>query len=111
MTTLSRRNFIKLSGAGLFSTVLAGCGGSDAGTSDGGEKWGEGATLRVGSDCDYAPHSWIQTDDANGAIALADGSGYVEAVIGNGKLTVPSGLPQEALDGDDFKFFKGFFIK
>ena len=77
MTTLSRRNFIKLSGAGLFSTVLAGCGGSDAGTSDGGEKWGEGATLRVGSDCDYAPHSWIQTDDANGAIALADGSGYV----------------------------------
>ena len=46
----------------------------------------------------------------NNASIETDGSGYVEAVIGNGKLTVPSGLPQEALDGDDFKFFKGFFI-
>ncbi len=40
----------------------------------------------------------------------ADGSGCVEAVIGNGTLRIPGGLPQEALDGDDFKFFKGFFI-
>ena len=76
MSAISRRNFIKLAGTGLFSVALAGCGSSD---SDGGdsEQWGAGATLRVGSDCDYAPHSWIQTDDSNGAIALADGSGYV----------------------------------
>ena len=84
MGTLSRRNFIKVAGSGMLSIAslgLVGCGG---GSSDGGdaaaasgEKWGEGATLRVGSDCDYAPHSWIQTDDSNGAIALADGSGYV----------------------------------
>ncbi len=68
-----------MSGAGLLGAALAGCGssGSDGGTSEGGEQWGEGATLRVGSDCDYAPHSWVQTDDSNGAIALSDGSGYV----------------------------------
>ncbi len=77
MNTLSRRNFIMMAGAGLFSLGLAGCGGSSDGAADGGEQWGEGATLRVGSDCDYAPHSWVQTDDSNGAIALADGSGYV----------------------------------
>ena len=81
MNTFSRRNFIKLASTGLLSMAglgLVGCGGggSDAGAGDG-EAWGEGATLRVGSDCDYAPHSWIQTDDANGAIALSDGSGYV----------------------------------
>ena len=83
MGTLSRRHFIKAAGAGLFSVAsmgLVGCGGSnsgDSGATEGGEAWGAGATLRVGSDCDYAPHSWIQTDDSNGAIALSDGSGYV----------------------------------
>ena len=83
MGTLSRRNFIKIAGAGLFSAAslgLVGCGGSSSGSGDAaasGEAWGEGATLRVGSDCDYAPHSWVQTDDSNGAIALSDGSGYV----------------------------------
>ncbi len=78
MTKLSRRNFIKLTGAGLLSMGLAACGGSGDGAGEAsGEQWGEGATLRVGSDCDYAPHSWIQTDDSNGAIALSDGSGYV----------------------------------
>ena len=76
MGTISRRSFIRLAGAGLFSVALAGCGSSDSGGAEP-EKWGEGATLRVGSDCDYAPHRWIQTDDSNGAIALADGSGYV----------------------------------
>ena len=76
MSAISRRNFIRLAGAGLFSVALAGCGSSGSGGEES-EKWGEGATLRVGSDCDYAPHSWIQTDDSNGAIALADGSGYV----------------------------------
>lgn len=80
MNTLSRRNFVKLAGAGLFSSALSlvGCGGSsDAPAEGAAEEWGEGSTLRVGSDCDYAPHSWVQTDDANGAIALQDGSGYV----------------------------------
>ena len=76
MSAISRRSFIKLAGTGLFSVALAGCGSSGSGGEES-EKWGEGATLRVGSDCDYAPHSWIQTDDSNGAIALADGSGYV----------------------------------
>lgn len=83
MGTLSRRNFIKFAGIGLFSAAnlsLVGCGGSSAGSgasSDTGKAWGEGATLRVGSDCDYAPHSWVQTDDSNSAIALNDGSGFV----------------------------------
>lgn len=85
MNTISRRNFVKLAGSSLFSAAafgLVGCGGgssdsgADAGTEPA-EQWGEGATLRVGSDCDYAPHSWVQTDDSNGAIALTDGSGFV----------------------------------
>ena len=84
MSNISRRSFVKFTGTGLLSAAslaLAGCGGSsgsgDAAGDASGEAWGEGATLRVGSDCDYAPHSWIQTDDSNGAIALSDGSGYV----------------------------------
>ncbi len=47
----------------------------------------------------------------NNTALEADGSGYVEATIGNGKLTIPNGLPQEALDGENFKFFKGVFIR
>lgn len=78
MNAITRRNFFAASGASLLALAMAGCGssGGDAG-GEAGEEWGEGATLRVGSDCDYAPHSWVQTDDSNGAIALADGSGFV----------------------------------
>lgn len=64
-----------MTGAGILSLALAGCGSSGSG--DGGEEWGPGSLLRVGSDCDYAPHSWVQTDDSFGAIPLSDGSGYV----------------------------------
>ena len=77
MDFVSRRGFIRLAGMGAISAVLTACGSSGSGGGENVEKWGPGATLRVGSDCDYAPHSWIQTDDANGAIALQDGSGFV----------------------------------
>ena len=77
MEFVSRRGFIRLAGMGAISAVLTACGSSRSGGGEDVEKWGPGATLRVGSDCDYAPHSWIQTDDANGAIALQDGSGFV----------------------------------
>lgn len=79
MASISRRNFIRVAGAGILSVAslgMVGCGGSDGGDSSE-EKYPEGAKLRVGSDCAYAPHSWIQADDSNGAIALDDGSGYV----------------------------------
>ena len=81
MRTISRRDLLKAAGTGIVTAASLGlmaCGGSGGSEGSGdADAWGEGATLRVGSDCDYAPHSWIQTDDANGAIALADGSGYV----------------------------------
>lgn len=81
MRTISRRDLLKAAGTGIVTAASLGlmaCGGSGGSEGSGdADAWGAGATLRVGSDCDYAPHSWIQTDDANGAIALADGSGYV----------------------------------
>lgn len=39
-----------------------------------------------------------------------DGSGYVEATIGNGKICVPNGLPALANNATGFKFIKGFYI-
>lgn len=76
MENISRRNFMHVAGAGLFSLStlgIAGCSGSG----NSADEWGAGSTLRVGSDCAYAPHSWIQSDDSNGALPLEDGSGYV----------------------------------
>ena len=41
----------------------------------------------------------------------ADGSGYVEATIGNGKLCVPNGLPALANGAPSCMFIKGFYIE
>lgn len=32
-------------------------------------------TFVIGMECNYAPFNWTQTDDSNGAVAIADGSG------------------------------------
>lgn len=77
MGTISRRGFIEATGAGLLSLGALGIVGCSSSESSGGGEWGEGSTLRVGSDCAYAPHSWVQSDDSNGALPLQDGSGYV----------------------------------
>ena len=86
MSTLSRRNFLKAIGATMLSGAAMGVAGCDssgnggagaAGSADGEEKYPAGSTLRIGSDCGYAPFSWVQSDDSNGAVAMSDGSGYV----------------------------------
>ena len=33
-------------------------------------------TFTVGLECNYAPFNWTQTDDSNGAVAIAGGMGY-----------------------------------
>ena len=46
-----------------------------SGTKDNENKNGNGADaddLRVGMECNYAPYNWSQTDDANGAVAIAN---------------------------------------
>lgn len=51
---------------------LAACG---SGTKDNENKNGNAAdadVLRVGMECNYAPYNWSQTDDANGAVAIAN---------------------------------------
>lgn len=53
-----------LTAALVFS--LAACGGSGGGSSDN--------VLRVGMECDYPPFNWTQLTDANGAVALGDGT-------------------------------------
>ena len=35
-------------------------------------------TFVIGMECNYAPFNWTQTDDSNGAVAIADGSGYAD---------------------------------
>ena len=37
---------------------------------------GEDGVFTVGMECAYAPYNWLQMDDSNGAVPLADGSGY-----------------------------------
>ena len=81
MGTVSRKDFIRLAGAGLASVAglgLVGCGSSssDDSSSSSGEQYGAGFTLRVGTDCDYPPYDWVQSDDSNDAVPIADGSGY-----------------------------------
>ena len=47
---------------------LAGCGSKkDAQTSGGGSD-----VLKVGMECNYAPYNWSQSDDSNGAVAIAN---------------------------------------
>jgi ABC-type amino acid transport substrate-binding protein len=82
MSMISRKGFLRVAGAGILSVAafgVAGCGSSSStdNSSNSTEEYPNGAKLLVGSDCAYAPHSWIQSDDSNGAIALDDGSGYV----------------------------------
>lgn len=84
MNDLSRRGFIRLAGLSVVSVAgmgLAGCGSTSGGSTDSnssssGEKYGKGFVLRYGTDCDYPPYDWVQSDDSNGAVPIQDGSGY-----------------------------------
>lgn len=70
---------------------LAACGGTgssgdtaDSGnsgtTAEGGETAGssgvEDGVLTIAMECAYAPYNWLQDDDSNGAVAIANGTGY-----------------------------------
>lgn len=57
---------LALAAAMLFSA----CGGSGGADADKGVP----ETLRVGMECAYAPFNWTQNGDANGAVALGDGT-------------------------------------
>ena len=50
--------------------ALAACGSAPA--SDGGFTGVEDGVLTVGMECAYAPYNWMQTDDSNGAVPIAN---------------------------------------
>lgn len=51
---------------------LAGCGSKkNAQTSGSGSD-----VLKVGMECNYAPYNWSQSDDSNGAVAIANVDKY-----------------------------------
>ena len=54
---------------------LTACGGSSA-ASDAPDGDGDPSTLTVAMECAYAPYTWTQTDDANGAVQIRDSSDY-----------------------------------
>lgn len=68
-----RKNILKTLSAGLASLLfLAACG---SGSSASGDVTSENSNvLRVGMECAYAPFNWTQNTDANGAVALGDGT-------------------------------------
>lgn len=62
------KKIISLILASAVMLSLAGCGSKkDAQTSDGGSD-----VLKVGMECNYAPYNWAQSDDSNGAVAIAN---------------------------------------
>lgn len=58
------------------ATLFTACGGgSSSSVAESTSTAAEGnGVLRVGMECAYAPFNWTQLDDANGAVALADGT-------------------------------------
>ncbi len=61
-----KKNFLLFVCVLAFALLLCGCGKT--------EKAAE--TFTIGLDCVYAPYNWSQTNNANGAVAIKDGSGY-----------------------------------
>src|SRR5699024_7957215 len=63
---------------GLAAVMLAGltaCGGNTA-ASDVPDGDGDPSTLTVAMECAYAPYTWTQTADSNGAVQLRAASAY-----------------------------------
>ncbi len=70
------KRWIALAAALLMMFGMAACkkqGGDDPQSSV-----ADDDTFVIGMECNYAPFNWTQTDDSNGAVAIADGSGYAD---------------------------------
>ena len=70
------KRWIALAAALLMVFGMAACkkqGGDDPQSSA-----ADDDTFVIGMECNYAPFNWTQTDDSNGAVAIADGSGYAD---------------------------------
>ena len=52
--------------AAVMLFAVAGCGSDNSDTA------GESDVIRVGMECNYAPYNWSQSDNSNGAIAIAN---------------------------------------
>lgn len=63
-----KRNLIALVLAVILCLGLAACGGNNSEN--------ESNTLRVAMECAYAPYNWMQMDDSNGAVPIADTNQY-----------------------------------
>lgn len=68
------KNFIKTLAAGLSAVLLLSACGSSTSTSTSNAGTSDSNVLRVGMECAYAPFNWTQSTDANGAVAIGDGS-------------------------------------
>lgn len=76
----NERNWKKMLVAGVLTIstlltggLLGGCGGGQAGTTDGLREKGE---LRVAMECAYAPYNWTQSTDSDGAVAIEGSSEF-----------------------------------
>ncbi|MBQ7161036.1 MAG: transporter substrate-binding domain-containing protein [Clostridia bacterium] len=59
----------------ICSVLFTSCGKSDN-TASNLEKIKAAGVLKVGMECAYAPFNWTQTDEANGAVKIANADGY-----------------------------------
>ena len=76
MEETNMKRWIALAAALLMVFGMAACkkqGGDDPQSSV-----ADDDTFVIGMECNYAPFNWTQTDDSNGAVAIADGSGYAD---------------------------------
>ena len=97
---LSRRGFIKLTGATAVALGLAGCGGpapeeDAATTTDTTEAidFGDNGNLRVGMEAEYAPYNWQTTKEADTTIPIENVAGaYADGYDVQIAKTVAEGL-------------------
>ena len=84
LNQLSRRDFLKFSGAAVVATGLTACGGpapeedadTDAATQDAAaDGFGADGTLRVGMEAAYAPYNWQATEETEFTIPIENVSG------------------------------------
>ena len=79
---MMKKRLFALTCAALMGLSLTACGNGNtpSSTDEGGEtpmaSGVEDGVLTIAMECAYAPYNWLQDDDSNGAVAIANGTGY-----------------------------------
>ncbi len=109
---MMKKRLFALTCAALMALSLTACGGGNNDTPSGSDNGNDGdnavvtgvedGVLTVAMECAYAPYNWLQSDDSNGAVPIANGSGYANGydVMMAKKICEANGWELEVIQAD-----------